>query len=167
MTRALPALVGAGIAALAGCSGGSAGSSARTTAFTPISGACPVTAPGAGASLDGQGFNYRRGPIAVELWPAGHLVAGELPGGGSYARIVRGQIVAKLGWWRAAPGGQLRISGRRLDAIAPPLRADIPDGYGSYGFQATDVTFPTAGCWSVVGSVGRSRLAFTVAVRKD
>jgi hypothetical protein len=116
--------------------------------------------------VTGQGFNYRDGPIAVQLWPDGKLVAGVLPNGSSYARVVRGRIVGKLGWWRAAPGGQLQIIGQRLDAAAPPLQADVPAGYGSYGFQASQLSFPSTGCWRVVGTLGKSRLAFTVLVSK-
>jgi hypothetical protein len=62
--------------------------------------------------------------------------------------------------------GQLSIDGERLDASAPPLRADVPAGYGPSGFQATGLTFPAEGCWTVVGSVGRTRLTFVVVVRK-
>src|SRR5438552_3559342 len=50
----------------------------------------------------------------------------------------------KVGWWRSAPG-TLTIEGKRLDAPAPPLHADIPDGYGLSGFQATGIDFPTEG----------------------
>jgi hypothetical protein len=60
----------------------------------------------------------------------------------------------------------LRIEGERLDAPAPPLRAEIPDGYGTTGFQPTGLIFPTKGCWKVVGSVGSARLTFVVLVRK-
>jgi hypothetical protein len=42
--------------------------------------------------------------------------------------------------------------------------AEIPDGYGATGFQATAVRFPTTGGWKVVGSVGDGRLAFVVRV---
>jgi hypothetical protein len=77
-----------------------------------------------------------------------------------------GAVDMKFGWWRAVPG-QLRITGRRLDAAAPPLRADIPDGYGPTGFQATGVILPTVGCWEVTGSVGDSTLTFvTFLVKK-
>ena len=60
--------------------------------------------------------------------------------------------------------GELTITGRRLDAPAPPLRADVPDGYGEDGFQATGVAFPTEGCWEVSGSVGGSTLTFVTFV---
>jgi hypothetical protein len=48
-------------------------------------------------------------------------------------------------------GGPLSIIGRRLDAPAPPLGADVPSGYGMTGFQASGVKFPTEGHWEVTG----------------
>jgi hypothetical protein len=120
-----------------------------------------VTAPHGDAPA---GFDYRENGLAVVLWPRGRLVAGRLPDGGSYADIEPdGSIVAKLGWWRGA-AGKLAITGERLDGPAPALGADVPAGYGSTGFQATVVTFPTTGCWEVVGRVGDARLAFVVRV---
>jgi hypothetical protein len=87
-----------------------------------------------------------------------------LPDGGTYAVINDdGSIRAKLGWWRVVHG-RLRISGTRLDAQAPPLRADVPDGYGDFGFQATEITFPTSGCWRVTGRVANSAITFVVQV---
>lgn len=76
-----------------------------------------------------------------------------------------GSVSAKVGWWRGLDG-TLVIEGRRLDASAPPLVADVPDGYGSHGFQATGLTFPTVGCWRVVGKVSTARLKFVVRVTK-
>ncbi|TMC46970.1 MAG: hypothetical protein E6J26_11785, partial [Chloroflexi bacterium] len=69
----------------------------------------------------------------------------------------------KVGWWRSAPG-KLSIEGKRLDAPGPPLRADIPDGYGVSGFQATGIDFPTEGCWQVTGKVSDKSLTFVVQV---
>lgn len=52
----------------------------------------------------------------------------------------------KVLWWRGT-AGPLTISGRRLDAPAPALRAHVPDGYGpGPGLQFTSPQFPTLGC---------------------
>lgn len=60
----------------------------------------------------------------------------------------------KFGWLRGAGlRGKLNIFGKRLDASAPPLRANIPDGYGDTGFQATALIFPTEGCSEVTGEL--------------
>ena len=54
--------------------------------------------------------------------------------------------------------------GRRLDASAPPLRAEVSDGYGDQDFQASGVIFPTEGCWEITGQVGAARLTFVNVV---
>jgi hypothetical protein len=103
-----------------------------------LAGPCPVTAPGAELPFGDGGFNHGKPD---------------------------GSIRAKLGWWRAVEAG-LSIEGDRLDASAPPLRVAIPHGYGPSGFQATDLIFPTPGCWQVVASVGDASLKFAVSVSR-
>jgi hypothetical protein len=112
-------------------------------------------------------FNYGNADIRVALEPRnGRLVAGRLAGGGERATINEdGSIDAKFGWWRAG-SGRIRISGRRLDAPAPPLSARVPSGYGR-GFQATGLTFPTTGCWRVTGRYAGAWLTFTMLVSKS
>lgn len=70
------------------------------------------------------------------------------------------------GWkigWRKPRGASLQVTGRRLDATAPPLRASIPDGY--FGtFQSSGLTFPSAGCWQVEARAAASTLRFVVTV---
>ncbi len=124
---------------------------------------CRPTAPDGDAP---NGFNYGDDGLAVLLWPSGRLVAGTLPDGGSYADIrPDGSIVAKVGWWRGIAGA-LHITGKRTDAEARPLRADVPGGYGATGFQATALTFASRGCWDVTGRVGDDELTFTVLVTR-
>jgi hypothetical protein len=164
MTRMLVAAVTLALALAV-----SAGKS-ESASTTNASGACPVTRPNwtvpPGAGFVAAGFNYGNADLRAQIWPNGTLVAGILPDGGAMAIInPDGSIWAKLGWWRGVPG-KLVIRGRRLDASAPPLRADVPNGYGSLGFQATGLIFPTVGCWRVVGRVGRARLTFVVKVTK-
>ena len=115
-----------------------------------------------------RSFDYGNASLAVALNPPnGHLVAGRLAGGGSRATInPNGSIDAKYGWWRSGDDARLKISGHRLDAAAPPLRADIPNGYGT-GFQATTLRFPTTGCWRVTGTFKSAKLSFTVRVTKS
>jgi hypothetical protein len=74
----------------------------------------------------------------------------------------------KVPWWRSKGSafGKLRVSGHRLDADAPPLRARIPSGYATrVGFQSSALMFPTPGCWRIVAHVGLTqRFAFTIRV---
>lgn len=128
---------------------------------------CPVTRPSGSYQTAGSGsLNYGNQSLYTNLWPHGTLRAGKLASGGSYATVkADGSIYAKLGWWRSSPG-TLTISGQRLDAPAPPLRADVPAGYGEAGFQPSGITFPSIGCWKVEGHLGSAALAFVVRVVK-
>jgi hypothetical protein len=81
----------------------------------------------------------------------GALWAGPVPTYGG--RWFAGPEGMKVGWWRTARG-RLAITGRRLDAPAAPLRADVLAGYGDTGFQSTRLAFPAAGCWEVVARAG-------------
>jgi hypothetical protein len=64
-----------------------------------------------------------------------------------------GSITEKFGWWRAVAGA-LTIEGARVDDPSLHVEARIPSGYGSSGFQVAAITFPTEGCWRIVGRVG-------------
>jgi hypothetical protein len=129
---------------------------------------CAVTLPGSAgeppfdkASLFGGGSSYGNAAMWVGgLWPGGVLAA--------EPAFVEpdGSVRVKLGWYRIVPG-TLSISGRRLDAAAPPLRSQVPQGYGDSGFQSSGVAFPTEGCWEVTGKAGTgSPLTFVVYVLK-
>jgi hypothetical protein len=75
-----------------------------------------------------------------------------------------GQLEMKFGWYRLT-SGYLTITGRRLDAPAPPLSARTPY-YGLTGFNSSAVIFPAEGCWQVTGRVGRAALTFVAFVIK-
>jgi hypothetical protein len=105
--------------------------------------------------------HHGNGGLFTALWPNGTILA--------QPQYVRpdGSIGMKFPWWRGrSTRGQLRITGRRLDAPAPALRADIPSGYGPTGFQATGLIFPTEGCWEVTGRAGKARLTFVTRVTR-
>jgi hypothetical protein len=74
-----------------------------------------------------------------------------------------GSIWWKFPWWRMVIGN-LTITGRRLDATAPPLKSWVPTGYGDTGFQASGVIFPTEGCWQVTAKVAQTSLTFVAFV---
>ena len=79
----------------------------------------------------------------------------------------------KLFWWRDGyswteePEPQLTVTGRRLDAPAPPLivseatNAYAPDIQSA---MLVGVDFPTLGCWEISGRYGDSELSFVVFV---
>lgn len=116
------------------------------------------------AGFGAAAFNYGNRQLRAQIWPHGTLPSGTLPDGGSYADVnADGSIRAKQGWWRGLPG-TLVITGRRLDASAPPLRVGVPSGYGDRGFVPAALTFSTVGCWKVTGKLGRARLTYVVRV---
>jgi hypothetical protein len=122
---------------------------------------CPVTLPdGDHRRGDPAGlgeFGYGTGELWVGLWPHGHVRA-------TRDNVNRqGAIFMKFPWDRAVKG-RLHITGRRIDAEAPPLRALLSD-YGLTGFQPSTLVFPTEGCWEVTGRVGgRASLTFVTRV---
>lgn len=95
----------------------------------------------------------------VVLWPEGKVLihAGQVEPDGS--------LGMKFPWVRGV-AGELTITGRRLDAPAPPPRTSIPDGYGLTGFQSSGIYFPTEGCWEITGRVGDANLTFVTLVIK-
>ncbi len=144
-------------------------SAASQPANKPAPATCPVTlprrAPSVAQGLFGAAAAHWNGALFVGgLWPDGTIVF--QPGGPGFI-LPDGSFSMKFGWLRGAGlRGKLTIHGNRLDASAPPLRADIPDGYGDTGFQATGLIFPTEGCWEVTGEVGDTRLTFVTRVIK-
>ncbi len=78
-----------------------------------------------------------------------------------------GSIDVKFGWWRGIRG-KFSITGRRLDAPAPPLRYTIPpvESCGDSGFLPSGLVFPTAGYWEVTGHIDDQSLRFVVHVMK-
>lgn len=68
----------------------------------------------------------------------------------------------KMGWFRPA-GAKLEITGHRLDAKNEILEAHAPCCYPTR-FQATGISFPSAGCWEVTARAAKSELKFVVRV---
>jgi hypothetical protein len=71
----------------------------------------------------------------------------------------------KVLWIRPA-GTQVAVSGRRLDASAPPMEAKLPCCYPT-GFQASGLIFPSAGCWQIDAVAGKNKLTFITLVVLD
>ena len=138
-------------------------SAGLTSGSTPLP-PCPVTVPN-GSTPPGEQpspDHHGNGQLWTGLWPEGKVI---FEPGGPGTIYADGFLGMKWGWWRGVEG-QLTIEGRRLDAPAPPLRADIPSGYGETGFQAAGLIFPSEGCWEVTGQVGEAELTFVTLVVK-
>lgn len=143
-----------------GCVGNRSAES--TTANPTKEAACPVTTamwmkPPVDANVSGDpepGYYYANGDqtILVSAWWAGKE-------GSPLRAIEEGN---KIGWFRPQ-GADLIITGQRIDAHAPPLKAEVPCCYTGQ-FQATGLIFSTSGCWEITGqSAGRS-ITFVVIV---
>lgn len=76
---------------------------------------------------------------------------------------VDGRLSVKFPWWRLR-AGKLSITGHPVGASVPHLSARIPGGYGSAGFQSTELKFPTYGCWRVTGRVRGKGVSFVLRV---
>jgi hypothetical protein len=142
---------------------------ATGSAPAKVPGGCPVTVtngyvpPGAPSTFYGNGL----------LATAAYGVITRAP-------EADGSISEKYPWWGAGvPPKPLRIIGRKLELALTPLTAlrahdgftaSVNEGYveGSprgTRFWSSGVTFPTQGCWQVIGVVGSVRLAVVVHVQ--
>ncbi len=108
-------------------------------------------------------YHHGNGFIWTGLWPKGRVT---FSSGGPGEVLRNGAMSMKWWWWWRGVAGRLVITGRRVDAPGAPLRADIPEGYGESGFQATALIFPSEGCWEVSGSIGEKELKFVTLVVK-
>ena len=149
---------GCGVVAASGGAGADgAGGTDATTGTAAGTGNCPVTighpVPHSKYwwnSLFGSAMAHGNKSLWVgALWPHGVVIitADNIDS--------RGYLGMKFGWYRLK-SGFLRITGKRLDAPAPPLQA-ITGGYGMFAFNASDVIFPTEGCWRVTGMSAGTR----------
>ena len=76
-----------------------------------------------------------------------------------------GEQGVKVGWFRPA-GAELMVTGQRLDGKAAALDAHLPCCYPTR-FQASGLTFPTAGCWEVTARAGDEELTFILWVEPE
>jgi hypothetical protein len=137
-----------------------------TSCSPPTTPPCPVTVPNSSTppGETSSGLNHGNGKIWTVLWPEGTV---RFEPGGPGEILPDGSLAMKFPWWRGeGVVGPLQIEGKRLDGDAPPLQADIPEGYGDTGFQASGLIFPSEGCWQVTGRVGEAELTFVTRVIK-
>ncbi len=70
-----------------------------------------------------------------------------------------GETDHKVLWWRRGP---LEVKGDHLNLPAMSLKATIPSGYPSVGFQASGIYVPVAGCWRIVARTPMDVLTFII-----
>ena len=160
-TKALVAVVvlSALTLALSGCATGK-------PQVTIPNGSSPATAnaPRApiGDNLRYSGWNHGNGALWVTL-----------PKDGCFSisddnKDKDGYYLLKIPWWRGIRG-QLTVTGRRLDAPAPPLRyraASIQEN-GDIGINPCVLSLPNEGYWEITGHVGGKSLTIVIHVVKE
>jgi len=90
--------------------------------------------------------------------------------GGAGFQTKEGALGMKFGWTRGIRG-KINVTGRRIDADAPPLRFETnqTNDAHSTGFLASYLLFSTTGCWEVTAQVGDredSKITFVTRVEK-
>ena len=75
-----------------------------------------------------------------------------------------GWIRTKVGWWTAR--GRPRVTGRRIDGAARPLRAYVGplSATATVSFYPSDLEFPSTDCWRITATAAGARLVATVKV---
>jgi hypothetical protein len=78
----------------------------------------------------------------------------------------------KMQWWRQGydyrtePIPKLRVTGRRLDAPAPPLISEVNNVAGTLPSMMVGINLPSLGCWEITGHYEADELTFVVWVAK-
>lgn len=128
---------------------------------------CPVTQPNTDRSPDNGVTRFEGGYendyLWTNIWMLGQGRVLFEPGGSGFV-LKDGSLGIKWAWYRYV-AGPLTIKGHRLDAPAPPLRADFEKHNGP-GFQPMYLIFPTPGCWEVTGRVNDESLTFVTLVER-
>jgi hypothetical protein len=124
---------------------------------------CPVTKPNWRTPPAQPASPNRHGSesLSTVLYPEGTVKFS--PDGPGFV-LPDGSLMMKFPWWKETRD-KLTITGRRLDATAPPLRAEI-GASDDVHMVPTYIIFPTAGCWQVTGKAGNATLTFVTRVVK-
>lgn len=157
---------------------GPAGSQAMASAGAAITpddlASCPVTRSSDPPFIPPP--SYRQdGPSSDQFWYGTDSLWTALPEGGVWSALPHNPegYTQKLFWWRKGyswreePEPKLAVTGRRLDAPAPPLKASKATNAFAEDIQSAmlvGVDFPAPGCWEISGSYAGSNLSFVVFV---
>ena len=175
----LPALMIAILAALSADRQGSGaispGPAIRSVEDSNRQLSCPFTKPPVPAFIPPRPYPRLAGPDEFwfgnsRLWIA-LLTSGTL----RLPRASDRSLRQKLMWWREGYDWRrnrqppLQLTGKRLDAPAPPLEADDHANAGwtddpDHPFIVTGINLPTPGCWKITGRLDDAELTFVVDV---
>lgn len=126
---------------------------------------CEVTQPNglrvAWATLPPSPYWHGTDGLSTTLWPGGTI---EFRPSGPGTVLPDGSLRMKFLWFKAR--SPMTIEGRRLDAPAQSLRAEINHAFDGEDFQPSHLVFATTGCWEVAAKAGDSALTFVTRVIK-
>ena len=146
--------------------------SATVAAVPPAS--CPVTQPAKPPFIPPSPYPPTPPPLyAGEFWYGADSLWTMLRADGTWGKLpyANGLYTQKVFWWRQGydyrtdPMPNLTVTGRRLDAPAPPMTASgATNGSRSDigSFMIVGVDIPTHGCWEITGHSMGTELRFVV-----
>ena len=147
----------------------------ETSKVAGVPESCPVTRPYQGtlfvppAPYAGKAGNGRFWFGTDRLW-TGLPANGMLKGLGADRSAMHTTFSEKLFWWRQGYDARmerqpkLKVTGKRMDASAPPLKVSRATNAGVEGRSAmlVGVGFPTLGCWQITGRYEEDELTFVI-----
>jgi len=118
---------------------------------------------------------YPQAPFAGEFWYGADSLWTSLPENGVWSGLPHNPegYTQKVFWWRKGYSwqdrseSQLSVTGRRLDAPAPPLnvsRATNAFAQDIGSAMLVGVDFPTLGCWEISGRYAGAELSFVIRI---
>lgn len=118
---------------------------------------------------------YPRSAPGQDFWYGADALWTALPQYGVWSALPHNPegYTQKIFWWRKGyswteePEPKLTVTGRRLDALAPPLNVSKATSAYTPEFGSgmlVGVDFPTTGCWEISGRYADAELSFVVWV---
>ena len=134
---------------------------------------CPVTRPPEVRFIPPG--PYSEWPALGYAWYGTDALWTAIPNNGEWAGLPHNPpgYTQKVFWWREGyfwtdePEPKLTVTGRRLDAPAPPLVVSKATNAFAADIQSAmlvGVDFPTLGCWEISGVYADAKLDFVVWV---
>lgn len=148
----------------------------KETPTVPVPESCPVTKPSDRPFVPPAPY-----PSAGAFWIGSEKLWTNIAADGVWNGLPHytpedSRFRQKLFWWhqgydwRNENSPELRVSGTRLDAPAPPIEMDAHANAGwtndrDHPFMVVGIFIPTVGCWKVTGSYRGEELSYVVWVR--
>lgn len=168
--------IGAALATAVGCAAAADPVADASSTASATTASCRVTFPNGrtppgehrNPHHHGNGRLWTQLPLRSEPYLDGPMFTPGTYSTRGYPGLHRdGTATDKFYWWGSrAAKSHLKITGRRLDATAKPLRAHVGVGTAhSPHFWPSYVTFSSSGCWQVTAKAGKkAKLTFRLAV---